>query len=325
MFPHSKGPPFKFSLKSLAERYLSKHIQAERHDSIEDAKTAMELARLKLFFGPQFGESETEGVSVCKILTGHRKACTLLDRQDVLRRHAVGSANAILCRSDEEVATKCARECRSESGQQANLVWAQLAELYDHMAAEADRCCDVDAILERHDGRGRNEEREEGEEEAVAEAEADPVSPNSPLAESLEGIQRSLGQSEGRDEALRRMDARIGRIHESLPRNTLMVVLSGQGNTAFVRKLAQLRNQCRRRYQQQHPATRGSGGKDGDKDATMAAAAKGEGGGGEGGEGTGAGASATPPAPLWDERCDQVMERAMKQAAETMCYITVKE
>ena len=32
LYPHNKGPPFKFSLKSLAERYLSKQIQVSGHN-----------------------------------------------------------------------------------------------------------------------------------------------------------------------------------------------------------------------------------------------------------------------------------------------------
>ena len=48
----------------------------------------MELVRLKIHFGPNFGTTESEGVSICKTLSDHKKTCSLLDRQPVLRKHA---------------------------------------------------------------------------------------------------------------------------------------------------------------------------------------------------------------------------------------------
>jgi RNA exonuclease 1 len=61
LFQHSRGPPFKPSLKWLAERWLKKKIQMPNeiavpgqegvvigHDSQEDAQTAMELLDLKM-------------------------------------------------------------------------------------------------------------------------------------------------------------------------------------------------------------------------------------------------------------------------------------
>ncbi len=105
IYPHPKGKTYKFSLKSLGERYLGRKIQTKEsgHDSIEDASCAMQLCRLKLLFGPTFGEHEFEGESICSILTRHNKYASLADRRAVLRRHAVGSANALACTSDEEV------------------------------------------------------------------------------------------------------------------------------------------------------------------------------------------------------------------------------
>lgn len=46
---------FKYSLKSLAAKYLRKSIQNGSHDSREDASTAIELVTMKLCHGPSFG------------------------------------------------------------------------------------------------------------------------------------------------------------------------------------------------------------------------------------------------------------------------------
>ena len=82
IYPHPKGKTYKFSLKSLGERYLGRKIQTKEsgHDSIEDASCAMQLCRLKLLFGPTFGEHEFEGESICSILTRHNKYARGLNR-----------------------------------------------------------------------------------------------------------------------------------------------------------------------------------------------------------------------------------------------------
>ena len=58
IYQHPRGPPFKASLKWLAQKWLKKEIQSAvanaadgtvgGHDSEEDARTAIELVRLKM-------------------------------------------------------------------------------------------------------------------------------------------------------------------------------------------------------------------------------------------------------------------------------------
>lgn len=57
IYHHTRGPPFKASLKWLASKWLSKEIQQPRqngdvaiigHNSEEDARAAVELLRLKM-------------------------------------------------------------------------------------------------------------------------------------------------------------------------------------------------------------------------------------------------------------------------------------
>lgn len=60
LFPHNV-PTRKWSLKSLAQRYLRQSIQSVRakqqkgHDSVEDARAALFLAREKVTYGVKFG------------------------------------------------------------------------------------------------------------------------------------------------------------------------------------------------------------------------------------------------------------------------------
>lgn len=59
LYPHPKWFPYRLKLKQLAKQYLKKSIQDNSidigHDSIEDAKTALELVNLKVSNGKHFG------------------------------------------------------------------------------------------------------------------------------------------------------------------------------------------------------------------------------------------------------------------------------
>lgn len=60
IFDHKAGPPFKPALKYLASEYLHIDIQNQSddgHDSIEDARTCIELTKLKILNGLSFGIS----------------------------------------------------------------------------------------------------------------------------------------------------------------------------------------------------------------------------------------------------------------------------
>jgi len=57
IYQHSRGPPYKPSLKWLAQQWLKRKIQENPggHDSAEDAKTCIDLVKLKCQRGKDFG------------------------------------------------------------------------------------------------------------------------------------------------------------------------------------------------------------------------------------------------------------------------------
>ena len=53
MLLHAQGPPYRSALRKLAEKFLHRQIQAGSHDSIDDARAAMELTLLKIKCAPR--------------------------------------------------------------------------------------------------------------------------------------------------------------------------------------------------------------------------------------------------------------------------------
>ena len=74
IYPHPRGPPLKSSLKWLAQRYLNREIQKGHgttgpgagHDSIEDARTCLDLVKQKCEKGKAWGTSDTQGENIFK-------------------------------------------------------------------------------------------------------------------------------------------------------------------------------------------------------------------------------------------------------------------
>ncbi|KAG0044816.1 hypothetical protein BGZ83_009912 [Gryganskiella cystojenkinii] len=77
VFHHTRGPPFKASLKWLTQRWLGRRIQqggANGHDSAEDAKACMDLVQLKVQKGAGFGEYNSEQESIFSRLKRNPKS-----------------------------------------------------------------------------------------------------------------------------------------------------------------------------------------------------------------------------------------------------------
>jgi RNA exonuclease 1 len=128
IFPHPRGPPLKSSLKWLAQRYLNREIQKGHgttgpgagHDSIEDARTCLDLVKQKCEKGKEWGTSDAVGENIFKRVarTGVRyknqggsaipspvngKSSVAVDWGDPKKGAGNGATFTIGCKSDEEV------------------------------------------------------------------------------------------------------------------------------------------------------------------------------------------------------------------------------
>jgi RNA exonuclease 1 len=139
IFPHPRGPPLKSSLKWLAQRYLNREIQKGHgitgpgagHDSIEDARTCLDLVKQKCEKGRHWGTSDAQGENLFKRIarTGvtyksqggsavpsalNGKSSAAVDWGDPKKGAGAAATFAIGCNSDEEVMEGIIRAVRGD-------------------------------------------------------------------------------------------------------------------------------------------------------------------------------------------------------------------
>lgn len=104
LFPHTRGSNYKNALKFLVQRYLSQmEFQASEHNSIEDAKMCLELVKLKLQNGPDFGTNQADSESLFKFFQNLKIPSVMVDKSFVIDEFSTPSTSCILTTSDDEV------------------------------------------------------------------------------------------------------------------------------------------------------------------------------------------------------------------------------
>jgi RNA exonuclease 1 len=160
LYPHPRGSPLKSSLKWLAQRYLSREIQKGHgttgpgagHDSIEDAKTCLDLIKQKCEKGPQWGSGDSQGENIFKRVAraGVRyknrggaaipseisgKSSAAIDWGDPRKGPGAAASFRIGCESDVDVVEGVLRAVKGDPdgkeipGGGVDFVWARLREL----------------------------------------------------------------------------------------------------------------------------------------------------------------------------------------------------
>ncbi|KAF8453050.1 hypothetical protein BGX38DRAFT_1091214 [Terfezia claveryi] len=252
IYDHSKGKPYKPSLKWLSMKYLKREIQKGQHfnpgtkkmepghDSIEDAVACIDLVKLKLEKGLAFGSAEVRTESIFSRLErgylsqGNRhglcwSAVVDYGNPAMLYAHA---KKTISCQNDKDVvngiqealhwqpppkhtATTDPRAILAERGE-ISFVWARLREL---------------EILRGWD----NTNRQQKQSDETSMPPPVPPTAHDPPAKVL---------AEKAAETVSRLQS----IHKALPLNTAFVVYSGTGDPREMGRLNALQKKFREEY-----------------------------------------------------------------------------
>ncbi len=253
----------------LAERYLRRAIQQGAHDSVVDARTALELAVLKISHGPSFGTSEGQAMDkLVDVVAGHGHKSCLVDRQDVLRRFASSAASAVPCFSDAH----CVAELRKQvAPRRHSLVWGQLMALqhFFYERSQRERAAQQQAAREHEQQQGqqgrqppdpgggggkKQQQEQQQQEQQQQEQEQQQQQQQQQQQEQQQQEQEQQGADAGQppgeapdysEAALLRvaqqLDAHVGEVYDALPPNSLLIVATGQGDTPECRRQQELK------------------------------------------------------------------------------------
>ncbi|KAI4607699.1 hypothetical protein J4E80_009440 [Alternaria sp. BMP 0032] len=239
LYPHPRGPPYKQSLKWLAQKYLKREVQkgSAGHDSVEDARTCLDLVKQKCEKGPRWGSGDTNAESIFKRMDrsvrpksneAHR-AGAVIDWGDPNRGHGGQARVSIGCKTDEEVVEAIERTVKGQAEgkdgttDKIDFVWGRLREL-ELARGWWDDAKTADVEIIRQNALQRLGLLKDGEDTDV----------------EVHGPE--LG------DAVSKTIERIGQIYDALPRCTAFIVYSGTGDPREIRRLQAMQQQYRREY-----------------------------------------------------------------------------
>lgn len=239
LFPHPRGPPLKSSLKYLAQKYLSREIQkgggpTQGHNSIEDAKTCLDLVKQKCERGKGWGTSDAHGENLFRRLaragTTYKaqggdealgglevgKTSAAVDWGEPARGYGGGATYALGCANDEDVTANVLRavngdpDGREVRGGGVDFTWARFRE------------------LEARQGWWNSNRAENSNSDG--------------------GPPQETEDDGSLDAAVRRLTARVERIYAALPPCTALIIYTGSGDPRRMAQLQAMHGQWRKEY-----------------------------------------------------------------------------
>lgn len=216
LYKHPRGASYKTALRVLTRRFLSREIQESRngHDSIEDARAAMELALLKIRHGPEFGSPPSfMRKKLLTVLNDYGKTSSFIDDISIVRRYTSEASHAFPVASDVEALSKAKKEVKNDK---VHFVWTQFSELNSYFKKQAEDTDKLNAKL----------------------AEMISLLTCNKKSTTPKGIKFSV-TSELKD-ILTCIDTRIRSLYHELPANTMLIICTGHGDTAIVHRLRKM-------------------------------------------------------------------------------------
>ncbi|KAK6504106.1 hypothetical protein TWF506_002318 [Arthrobotrys conoides] len=137
IYDHPRGKPMKPSLKWLTNKFLKKEIQthgAKGHDSIEDSKACLDLVKLKLERGKEYGSTAANFESIFTKLAALKPAKTgaVIDYGDVQKKFGTVAQFTKRGNDDDQIVDGVLKAVNGDdiSGiAPVDFTWAQLRDL----------------------------------------------------------------------------------------------------------------------------------------------------------------------------------------------------
>ncbi|PRW44608.1 small RNA degrading nuclease 5-like isoform X2 [Chlorella sorokiniana] len=265
LFPSPRGLPALPSLKLLVQRLLGRQIQEGAHDSHTDAACTLDVVRLKLRRGPTYSSSKEGHTHLFELLTSQGRRLALVAPRDTLMLHAVPTAEVVPTSSDAQAVEAALRLLGGGSGAggRQQQQQQQHGEQQQQQQGEQQKGAQQKGEQQQPSagsaggeqapaGRQQQQQRSGNEqqqgrppdllylqlsdlwghlEDGALQLAAQTAPIN--LAAAVASAQRD-GETK---RLLQQADAQLARLAAGLPPNTLLLVLSGQGNNALSRVL----------------------------------------------------------------------------------------
>ncbi|CAN6335749.1 unnamed protein product [Urochloa humidicola] len=215
LYKYNRGARCKIALRVLTKKFLGREIQntGSGHDSVEDAKAALELAILKIKYGPDFGSQPSlSRRKLTSILHESGKKCSLVDDVSVLDRYSDTSCNSIAVFLDDDALSRSLKEVKNDK---VSFVWTQFSGLISYFRRRAQdpekvKSCVAEAIaLKTCDGKTASKKAKRQ------------------ICPELK-------------EVLSELDKRIRELYGALPDNSMLIICTGHGDTPLVQRLRKM-------------------------------------------------------------------------------------
>ncbi|RMD39616.1 hypothetical protein DV735_g5510, partial [Chaetothyriales sp. CBS 134920] len=134
LYPHPRGLPLRSSLRFLTNKYLKREIQGgqQGHDSIEDARAALDLVILKCQKGPGFGIVDANGESIFTRLTRAGRKSAMVDYGNPERSFGQHATVKVGCQDDDDITRgllDILHKENDDTSQQLSFIWGRLRDL----------------------------------------------------------------------------------------------------------------------------------------------------------------------------------------------------
>ncbi|CAI0395878.1 unnamed protein product [Linum tenue] len=216
LYKHPRGGSYKTALRILAKKFLSREIQQSGagHDSIEDARAALELALLKIKNGPDFGSPPSfTRKKLLSTLGECGKTSSMIDDISIVKRYSSETSNAFPVCSDDEALLKAKKEAKNE---RTHFIWTQFSELNSFYEKQVEDAENLNGKL------------------------AEMLSLLTCEKKSVNKKGIHCGMTTELKDVITRLNRRIRGLYAALPTNTMLIICTGHGDTAIVRKLRKM-------------------------------------------------------------------------------------